>query len=244
MLGVTGLAVAGKLSDISFSIHSGEIFGVFGLVGSGVEVLGRALFGVFGPLRAGTMTLAGEPFNPRSPLEAKAAGVGFVAAERKKEGIIADLSVRENIVLPFQDRFVRRGFVSRAAEDVQARRWIEGLGIRTRGPEQRIRTLSGGNQQKVCIARWLVDGMQLLILEEPTRGVDVGARKEIYAELRDLADRGFAVLVLSSDVEEVAGLSDRSLVLDRGAISGRFEGGATATALMAATGSDPAFDEG
>jgi ribose transport system ATP-binding protein len=138
---------------------------------------------------------------------------------------------------------VQRGLVSRVAEDAQARRWIEGLGIRTRGPEQRIRTLSGGNQQKVCIARWLVDGMQLLILEEPTRGVDVGARKEIYAELRDLTDRGFAVLVLSSDVEEIAGLSDRSLVLDRGAISGRFEGGAKPTALMAATSSDPAFGE-
>jgi ribose transport system ATP-binding protein len=243
VLSVMGLAVAGKLSDISFSIRSGEIFGVFGLVGSGVEVLGRALFGVIGPLRTGTTTLAGKPFNPRSPLEAKAAGVGFVAAERKKEGIIADLSVRENIVLPFQDRFVQRGLVSRVAEDAQARRWIDGLGIRTRGPEQRIRTLSGGNQQKVCIARWLVDGMKLLILEEPTRGVDVGARKEIYAELRDLADRGFAVLVLSSDVEEVAGLSDRSLVLDRGAIAGRFDGGAKPTALMAATSSDPAFDE-
>jgi ribose transport system ATP-binding protein len=243
VLGVTGLAVAGKLSDISCSIRAGEIFGVFGLVGSGVEVLGRALFGVLGPLQAGKATLAGKPFNPRSPLEAKAAGVGFVAAERKKEGIIADLSVRENIVLPFQDRFVQRGLVSRVAEDAQARRWIDGLGIRTRGPEQRIRTLSGGNQQKVCIARWLVDGMQLLILEEPTRGVDVGARKEIYAELRDLADRGFAVLVLSSDVEEVAGLSDRSLVLDRGAISARFEGGAMPTALIAATSSDPAFDE-
>jgi ribose transport system ATP-binding protein len=243
VLSVEGLAIAGKLSDISFSIRSGEIFGVFGLVGSGVELLGRALFGVLGPLKAGKTTLAGKPFNPRSPLEAKAAGVGFVAAERKKEGIIADLTVRENIVLPFQDRFVQRGLVSRDAENAQARHWIDGLGIRTRGPEQRIRTLSGGNQQKVCIARWLVDGMQLLILEEPTRGVDVGARKDIYAELRNLADRGFAVLVLSSDVEEVAGVSDRSVVLDRGAIAGRFEGGAVPTALMAATSSDPAFDE-
>jgi ribose transport system ATP-binding protein len=101
--------------------------------------------------------------------------------------------------------------------------------------------LSGGNQQKVCIARWLVEGVQLLILEEPTRGVDVGARREIYAELRDLAARGFAVFVLSSDVEEVAGLSDRSLVLDRGRIAGRFERGATTADLMAATSSDPAF---
>ncbi|WP_413988735.1 sugar ABC transporter ATP-binding protein [Labrys okinawensis] len=243
VLTVAGLSVPGKLSDVSFSIRAGEILGVFGLVGSGVEVLGRALFGVLGPLQHGTATLAGKPYHPRSPMEAKQAGAGFVAAERKKEGIIADLTVRENIVLPFQERFVRWGNVSRMAEERQAKHWIQGLGIRTRGPEQRIRTLSGGNQQKVCIARWLVDGIQLLILEEPTRGVDVGARKEIYAKLRDLADRGFAVFVLSSDVEEVAGVSDRSLVLDRGRIASSFSRGATPADLMAATSSDPAFED-
>lgn len=243
VLTVTGLSVPDKLTDISFSIRAGEILGVFGLVGSGVEVLGRALFGVLGPLEPGRATLAGKPFQPRTPMDAKRAGAGFVAAERKKEGIIADLTVRENIVLPFQERFVHWGNVSRAAEDKQARHWIQGLGIRARGPEQKIRTLSGGNQQKVCIARWLVDGIQLLILEEPTRGVDVGARKEIYAKLRDLADRGFAVFVLSSDVEEVAGISDRSLVLDRGRIAGSFGRGAKPAELMAATSSDPAFHD-
>lgn len=242
VLSVRGLGVEDRLFDISFSIRSGEIVGVFGLVGSGVELLGRALFGVLGPLDTGKAMLAGKPFHPRTPIEAKRAGAGFVAAERKREGIIADLTVRENIALPFQERYVRGGRVSRAAEEAQARHWIEGLGIRTRGPEQRIRTLSGGNQQKVCIARWLVEGIQLLILEEPTRGVDVGARREIYAQLRDLADRGFAVLVLSSDVEEVAGLSDRSLVLDRGRIASSFPRGATTADLMGATTSDPAFD--
>jgi ribose transport system ATP-binding protein len=244
VLRVTHLGVEGRLFDISFSIRAGEILGAFGLVGSGVEVLGRALFGVLGPLETGNATLAGKPFRPRTPMEAKRAGAGFVAAERKKEGIIADLTVRENIVLPFQERFVRwGGGVSRTAEDAQARLWIQGLGIRTRGPEQPIRTLSGGNQQKVCIARWLVEGIQLLILEEPTRGVDVGARKEIYTKLRDLADRGFAVFVLSSDVEEVAGVSDRSLVLDRGRIASSFARGATTAQLMAATSSDPAFHQ-
>ena len=131
-------------------------------------------------------------------------------------------------------RFARR-------ETAQAEHWIESLGIRTRGPEQKIRTLSGGNQQKVCVSRWLVEGISLLILEEPTRGVDVGARREIYLELRALADRGLAVLVLSSDVEEVAGISDRSIVLDRGRLVGRFERGATPEDLMAATVNDPAF---
>mgnify|MGYP001026132642 CR=1 FL=1 len=241
VLGVEKLSIPGKLSEIDFSIRAGEILGIFGLVGSGVEVLGRALYGALGPLKDGNVKLAGKTYRPFSPRAGKLAGIGFVAAERKKEGIIADLTVRENMALTFQERYERGLFVSEAAETANANNWISALGIRTRGPEQKIRTLSGGNQQKVCIARWLVDGVQLLILEEPTRGVDVGARKEIYGKLRELADRGFAVLVLSSDVEEVAGLSDRTLVLDRGRVVGRFARGASPAELMAATSDDPAF---
>ncbi|MBE7247013.1 MAG: sugar ABC transporter ATP-binding protein, partial [Actinomycetospora chiangmaiensis] len=232
--------VPGKLDEVGFTVREGEILGVFGLVGSGVEMLGRAVYGALGPLKA-DVRLAGQAYRPRTARGGKLAGIGFVAAERKKEGIIADLTVRENIALPFQERYERGLFVSRGAESRHARRWIEDLGIRTRGPEQRLRTLSGGNQQKVCIARWLVEGVRLLILEEPTRGVDVGARREIYGKLRELANRGFAVLVLSSDVEEVAGLSDRSLVIDRGRVVGTFERGTPPAALMAATANDPAF---
>jgi len=241
VLTVEKLSVPGKVEDVGFSIRAGEILGVFGLVGSGIEVLGRALYGALGPLKTGEVQLGGRSYRPSSPRSGKLAGIGFVAAERKKEGIIADLTVRENMALTFQERYERGLFVSEAAETANAAHWINVLGIRTRGPEQKIRTLSGGNQQKVCIARWLVDGVRLLILEEPTRGVDVGARKEIYGKLRELADRGFAVLVLSSDVEEVAGLGDRMLVLDRGRIVGRFDRGATPAALMAATNDDPAF---
>ena len=241
LLAVDRLTFKDRLAEVSFAIRAGEIFGVFGLIGSGVEVLGRAVYGALGAPPNGAITFDGKPFRPRSPAEAKAAGVGFVAADRKREGIIADLSLRENIALPFEGRFAQGLFVSRRAEAEHADAWIRDLGIRTQGTEQLVRTLSGGNQQKVCLARWLVDGIKLLILEEPTRGVDVGARKEIYAKLRQLADRGFAVLVLSSDVEEVAGLSDRSVVLDRGRVSGRFEKGALPSALMAATANDPAF---
>ena len=238
---VDGLTLPGQLSDVSLSIRDGEIHGVFGLVGSGVEVLGRAIYGALGPLPAGRITLAGRAYRPRTPQAGKAAGIGFVAAERKKEGIIGDLTVRENIVLPFQDRYERGLFVSRTRETAVATRWIDILGIRTRDSEQEIRTLSGGNQQKVCIARWLVDGVKLLILEEPTRGVDVGARREIYAQLRVLAGRGYAVLILSSDVEEVAGVSDRAIVLDRGRVVGTFGRGASPAELMAATSPDPSF---
>jgi ribose transport system ATP-binding protein len=240
-LAVEGLAVAGRLADLSFSVKRGEIVGVFGLIGSGVETLGRALYGALDATVDGAVRIAGATYRPRSPQSAKAAGIGFVAADRKKEGIIGDLTVRENMVAPFEERYVKGFFVSKAAEARQARHWIGALGIRARGPEQKMRTLSGGNQQKVCVARWLVDSVSLLILEEPTRGVDVGARREIYLELRALADRGLAILVLSSDVEEVAGLADRSIVLDRGRICGRFERGVSPAALMAATVVDPAF---
>lgn len=235
VLSVDNLSIPGKIEEARFSIRAGEILGIFGLVGSGVEVLGRAIYGALGPVKSADIRLAGKSYRPFSPRSGKHAGIGFVAAERKQEGIIADLTVRENMALSFQERYERGLFVSEAAETENADHWIKALGIRTRGPEQMMRTLSGGNQQKVCIARWLVEGVRLLILEEPTRGVDVGARKEIYGKLRALADRGFAVLVLSCDVEEVAGLGDRMLVLDRGRIVGRFARGASAADLMGAT---------
>ncbi len=244
VLGVEGFGVADRLADIAFTVRRGEIFGVFGLIGSGIETLGRALYGALGPVASGTITLGGAAYRPQSAAAGKAAGIGFVAADRKKEGIIAELTVRENMVAPFLDRYASGLFVSRARETAQAKRWIESLGIRTRGPEQKMRTLSGGNQQKVCVSRWLVDGIKLLVLEEPTRGVDVGARREIYLQLRGLAARGLAVLVLSSDVEEIAGIGDRTMVLDRGRIVGRFDRGASPEDLMAATVDDPAFHAG
>jgi len=242
VLAVDGLTAPGRISDVSFVIRRGEIVGVFGLVGSGVESLGRALCGALGAKVGGNVRVAGSAYRPRSPGAAKAAGFGFVAADRKREGVIGELTLRENMVVPFEERYVRGLFVSRAAEIRQTRHWIEALGIRARGTEQAMRTLSGGNQQKVCVARWLVEGVSLLILEEPTRGVDVGARREIYLELRRLADRGRAILVLSSDAEEIAGIADRAIVIDRGRIVRRFANRPSAAALMAATVDDPAFN--
>jgi ribose transport system ATP-binding protein len=235
VLSVDGLSVDKRLHGISLDVAAGEIVGVFGLVGSGIETLGRAIYGGLGQNVSGRLTVSGRPYVPRSPRDGKAVGIGFVAADRKKEGIIADLSVRENMVAAFPDRYVRGLFVSEAAETAQANSWIRELGIRTRGPEQEVKTLSGGNQQKVCVSRWLVDDVRVLILEEPTRGVDVGARHEIYRALRALTDRGLGVLALSSDVEEVAGISDRSVVIDRGRVADRFPRGTPPAALMAAT---------
>jgi ribose transport system ATP-binding protein len=239
LLSVRGLSLDRRLAGVDLDLARGEILGVFGLVGSGVETLGRALYGALGSRVAGAVAIDGAPYRPASPIAGKAAGIGFVAAERKKEGVIADLTVRENLVAASQDRYRRGPFVSLAAEREQATKWIGAFGIRTRGPEQIIGTLSGGNQQKVCVARWMTGDLRLLILEEPTRGVDVGARRDLYAQLRRLADDGLALLVLSSDVEEVAGLCDRALVIDRGRIVGAFPRGAPPAALMAATAATP-----
>ena len=134
------------------------------------------------------------------------------------------MGLRANISLPFIDRFVRLAAVSRPREVAHAQGWVERLSIRAAHLDQPLRLLSGGNQQKVCFARWLVEGLKVLILEEPTRGVDLGARHELYLALRQWTERGLAVLLVSSDAEEVAGVCDRALVLDRGRVSGRFDG--------------------
>ncbi len=230
-----GLSLPGKIEDVSFDLRAGEILGVFGLIGSGVEVLGRLIFGAEGRPPAGEMTLLGKPYHPISALKGKDAGIGFVTAERKTDGIMADMSVRENLVAAFQQDFGHGPFTSPGRERTHTQGWISKLGIKTSGPEQAIRFLSGGNQQKVCVARWLNPKVKMLILEEPTRGVDVGARREIYSHLVDFARSGLAVLVLSSDVEEIAGLSDRSLVIDRGRILAEFAYGASANDLLSAS---------
>ncbi len=237
VLSVEGLRIPGEIEDVDLTVRAGEIVGLFGLVGSGVETLGRALYGALGPVAARRVAIGGAPLCAAQ--SAGAARRPASASSRRSASARASSpssTVRENIALPFLERFRAGPFMDVAAERRHAEGWIDQLGIRTRGSEQRLRTLSGGNQQKVCIARWLVDGMRLLILEEPTRGVDVGARREIYAELRRLADAGRAILVLSSDVEEVAGLCDRAIVLDRGRAVAEFSRGREPAELMAAAG--------
>lgn len=237
VLEVQQLGWRDRLHDISFSLRPGEILGVFGLVGSGVEHLGRVLFGAEAGRVDGTVLVAGRPYRPTSPAAGKAAGLGLVTAERKTDGILGDLSVAQNIAAAFWTDLHRGPFASFRAENAHAEDWIDRLGIRTPSPDQPIRLLSGGNQQKACVARWLHPSVRILILEEPTRGVDMGARRDLYAQLDAMAARGVALLVLSSDAEEIAGLSHRALVMDRGRIAKRFDHGADVAALMAATAS-------
>jgi ribose transport system ATP-binding protein len=231
---VRGLAVPGWLHGVDFDVKRGEITGIHGLVGSGVEMVGRALFGAVPRTTVTALEIDGKPYVLSGPGAAVAAGIGLVAAERKREGIIPMLSLRENMSMVNLPLFTRGLVIDQRQEQASIGEWIRRLTIRARSPEQQIGTLSGGNQQKVCLARWLVGSLKLLILEEPTRGVDVGARQEIYRQIRTLAEQGLGILLISSDAEEVAGLADRSIALAGGRVTEVLNEPADAAQLMAA----------
>jgi ribose transport system ATP-binding protein len=225
------LSASPRINNVSFTVRKGEIHGIFGQIGSGIEEIGKVLFG-HKPALAGRLSLFGAPFTPLSVADSIIAGVGFVSGERKSEGIVPDLSLRDNVTLPFLARHIDSGTMSIPSQLAFAGKWIAALGVVTAGPEQRISGLSGGNQQKICIARWLVDGLRVLILEEPTRGVDLGARKDIYRHLRKLSDEGLAIIVISSDAEEIGGLADSSTVLIGGHVARQFDHPVDAHDLM------------
>jgi ribose transport system ATP-binding protein len=217
LLAVEDLGLHGTFSGVSFTVRPGEIVGLAGLVGSGRS---EVLETVYGARRAtsGTVRVAGRTLRPGSTAAAVAAGVGLAPEERKSQGLLLGESVARNISIASLARFSRGGFVSRSGERAAAREQVSALEVRPQDVEREVRTLSGGNQQKVVLARWLLRDCKVLLLDEPTRGVDVGARSEIYALIRDLADRGVAVVVVSSEIPEVLGLADRVLVIAEGRV--------------------------
>jgi ribose transport system ATP-binding protein len=203
------------LRDASVSVNAGEIVGLAGLLGSGRTETARAIFGA-DPLDAGEVRLAEQPVRFASPRDAIDAGIGFCSEDRKGEGIIPYLSVRENLTLAALPLLSRNGIVSKERQAEIVDRYMKRLGIRAAGPEQPIRELSGGNQQKVLLARWMCLAPRLLILDEPTRGIDVGAKAEIQRLINELADDGLGVLMISSEMEELTEGSDRVVVLRDG----------------------------
>jgi len=219
VLEVKNLSRRGVLDNISFSVHAGEVVALAGLVGSGRTEIARCLFGA-DAWTSGAVLLEGKPFHPRSPSDAIAAGVGFVTEDRKEQGIVLSLPVRENISLASLPGVSRFGFVRRGRERANARASVERLRIRTLSVEQRVGSLSGGNQQKVVLGKWLETPLKLLILDEPTRGIDVGAKREIYGIMNDLARAGVAILMISSELPEVLGMADRVIVVRDGRIAG------------------------
>jgi ribose transport system ATP-binding protein len=207
------------LEDISFTVHAGEVVALAGLVGSGRTEIARCLFGA-DKMHSGELKLDGRPFQPSSPNSAIRAGVGFVTEDRKEQGVVLSLTVRENISLASLEKVASLGFVKRGAESAEARASVARLRVRTPSIEQRVGNLSGGNQQKVVLGKWLETPLKLLILDEPTRGIDVGAKREIYGIMNDLASRGVAILMISSELPEVLGMADKIVVVRDGRIAG------------------------
>jgi ribose transport system ATP-binding protein len=209
----------GPQRPISFAVRGGEIAGMAGLVGAGRTELAEALFGLR-PLLRGEVRLDGRPVSIRSPRDAIAAGLLLAPEDRRQFGLVLEESVQHNLGLPNLDRNSRLGLVSPRRESEMARRLCERLRVRTPRLSQPAGLLSGGNQQKVVLGKWLARQPRVLILDEPTRGVDVGAKSEIYALMDELAAAGVAIVMISSDLEEVLGMSDRVLVLHEGRLAG------------------------
>jgi ribose transport system ATP-binding protein len=225
LLRYAGATSAGAFQDVDLSLYPREIVALYGRLGSGTSAVLEAAFGLR-KITAGQLTIDGRPLTPRGPAEAIAKGVGFVPGDRKRDGGFGVRSVAENLCAPSWPRLAKAGLVMTSAREARPyRQWRDVLGIRsTDDPGQAFDTLSGGNQQKVILGRWLERGARVLLLSDPTRGVDVGARNEIYRVLRSLTSQGIGVLVSTSDAEEAYQLSDRTIVMSRGRIAGELEG--------------------
>ena len=223
--------------NISLEVYGGEVVGLAGLVGAGRSELARAFYGLY-RADVGTMTFAGEVFAPSHPSEARERGVVYVPEERKRQGLVLDHSTASAVSIGFLNSIAKLGVVSSSQENCRVQDAVTRFGIKPAEPERRVGNLSGGNQQKALLARWLETDPKFVILDEPTRGVDVGAKAEIHRLIRELAAQGKAILLISSDLPEVLGLSDRILVLHAGRIAAEFmaEEATQEAVLLAASG--------
>ena len=210
---------AAGVRDASLAVWSGEIVGLAGLVGSGRTELAQTVFGLM-TADSGDVLVHGQPIAARSPAAAIAAGIGYLPEDRKQHGVVPEMAVEENISLANLPAVSGRGLIDRTRERSQAERFVEQLGIKTASVASDVESLSGGNQQKVALARWLAISPKVLILDEPTQGVDVGSKSEIHALMQELAERGLAVLMISSELPEILGMSDRIAVMRGGTITG------------------------
>ena len=220
LLRIEGLSASGLVKQVSFSLHQGEVLGIAGLVGSGRTEVARAIFGA-DRAETGTISMDGSRVSIRSPRQGVASGIGLVPEDRKGQGLVLAMPIRQNVTLTCLQRFTNwLGVVRRRAERASVDNVAKRTTIRARNLDLPVSSLSGGNQQKVVLAKWLDAGCKVVILDEPTRGVDVGARSEIYQLIENLAANGLGVIVISSDMLEVIGASDRILVMSGGRISG------------------------
>jgi ribose transport system ATP-binding protein len=218
-LEVRGLTRAGAFQDISFSVRKGEVVGLGGLVGAGRTEVARAIFGA-DAVDAGEILLDGRPVSIHSPRDAIRLGIGLVPEDRKLLGLVLGMAVRENVTLANLEAVAPGGFIQPRREREAAQKYIQDLMIRTPSGEQTVRNLSGGNQQKVVLAKWLFTDSRLLIFDEPTRGIDVGSKVEIYQLMNALTAQGVGILMITSELPELLGMSDRILVMHEGRLAG------------------------
>jgi ribose transport system ATP-binding protein len=236
LLRVEGLG-GGALRDVSLVLHRGEVMGIAGLVGAGRTRLARAIVGAE-PVQRGRIIIKGRPVEMRSPSDAARARVGFLPEDRKQQGLVLGLSLERNVAMSHLRRLSRLGIMDRTSERREADAAITSLSIRTPGPAQRVLNLSGGNQQKVVLAKWLAAQAEIFIFDEPTRGIDVAARHDIYLLINHVVEQGAGVIMISSDLPEVLGMSDRVLVMRAGAVAAQLAGNdlTDAAVLQAALG--------
>ena len=221
LLSLHGLGRAGSFKDISFNVAEGEIVGLYGLVGSGRTEVARCVFGADRP-GMGEIRVMERPLRPRSPRDALRAGIAMLTEDRIGDGLVLGLSIRDNVSLASFPAMSRWGMLDRRRQSDLVQTKVRELDVRPADIERLARTLSGGNQQKVVLAKWLLTRARILLLDEPTRGVDVAAKKEIYATVADLAAQGMGVLLISSELPEILGMCDRTLVMREGRLVGEF----------------------
>jgi ribose transport system ATP-binding protein len=231
-LSVRGLSRGRAVRDVSFDVRPGEILGLAGLVGAGRSEVARVLAGI-DRIDRGSVTLHGKPYRPRSPADAIRAGVVYFPEDRKRQGLVLGMRIRENVTLPTLARLTRSGVIRSEAEREVAQGAAARADVRPPEVERRAGTLSGGNQQKVVLAKWLLTEADVLIFDEPTRGVDIGAKTEIHRQIRALADAGKAVIVISSELPELIALADRAVVMREGRVQGELAGSLSPEAVMA-----------
>ena len=208
--------------NVSFTLRKGEILGIAGVIGSGREALARCLAGL-ARIDSGTLEIGGEVHRFRGPSEAVAAGVGYLPRERRIEGVVTGVPVIENMTMSALDEFTAAGLIQRGRERTVAREWIDKLSIKTPSPDTFAGSLSGGNQQKVVLSKWRIADSDIVVLDHPTRGIDVGAKEDVYELIRDMTEEGISVLLLADTLEEVIGLSHTIIVMRDGEESARFD---------------------
>ncbi|WP_054311631.1 sugar ABC transporter ATP-binding protein [Mesorhizobium sp. 1M-11] len=217
-LSVQGLSTAKKIRDVSFEARAGEVLGFFGLMGAGRTELAKAIVG-YDPITAGTIAIDGSVLAPHDTRTGVRLGIGLLTEDRKTEGLMAELPVYQNTSLASLGTFARMGFIDTARERKAVQEYVDRFRIKTPGLFQQIKNLSGGNQQKVLISRWLMRGLKVIVVDEPTRGIDVGAKSEIFALIDRLAGEGLAVVMMTSEMPELLGLADRVAVMCEGRLT-------------------------